>query len=132
MIDPSGHDFGLGDILLSAGIDSELNSIEFTGFSAAFKTVQGVEEGENANQIFEGFLIDQAVGAAIGLGAGLALGAFGALRNGVDLGAFFDDISSVFSSSEQVATLSATDVGDVLRVRKAGHSWHSSSGQNNA
>jgi hypothetical protein len=60
------------------GIDTLLSSLEFSTFSAVAKTVQGVSAGENANQIFESFLIDQAlqVGAIVGLSfLGAAAGA---------------------------------------------------------
>jgi hypothetical protein len=53
------------------GIDTMLSSLEFSTFSAVAKTVQGVQAGESANQIFEGFLVDQAiqVTALVGLAA---------------------------------------------------------------
>jgi YD repeat-containing protein len=68
-IDLNGHDFGLADLIVAQGIDTTLSSLELTGFSAVAKTVAGVQAGESANQIFEGFLIDQAiqVGAIVGL-----------------------------------------------------------------
>src|SRR5439155_540135 len=58
--DPSGR-FGIIDVLSAAGIDTMFSSIQFTGFSAVYKVVEGVEAGLTANQVFASFLIDQLV-----------------------------------------------------------------------
>ena len=59
-----------------------LSSLEFSTFSAVYKTVHGVEDGESANQIFESFLIDQAVQVTAIVGLAAAGKLLGGLMDG--------------------------------------------------
>jgi YD repeat-containing protein len=98
--DPSGHDGELVGTLAATSVASTLNGIESAAFSAVYESAKGFAEGLTANDVFESFLLNQAIGVGVGVGIGIGLGAFGALRNGLSF-----DLGSILGPAADTADL---------------------------